>query len=69
MAYSEPEGEPATQQQIETVHQSHESCDEYQNSYIFDQSELDIEPDAEDNDVPDDNTGLGHYHPSQTADK
>jgi len=56
-AYSEPEGEPDAQQQIATVRLSDESSDQYQNSRRSDETESDTEPDAEDNDVPDDDTG------------
>jgi len=68
-AYSEPEGEPDAQQQIATVRLSDESSDEYQNSCKSDETESDTEPDAEDNDVPDDDTGSGSCHPSRTADR
>jgi len=69
MAYSEPKGEPDAQQQIATVCLSDESRDEYQNSHISDATESDTEPDAEDNDVPDDDTGSGSRHRSRTADR
>ena len=62
MAYSEPEGEPDVQWQIETVRLSDDSSDEYQNSCRSDETESDTEPDAEDNDVPDDDTGSGSYY-------
>ena len=57
--YSELEGEPDAQQHIATVHLSHESSDEYQNSRRSDETESDTEPDTEDNDVSDDETGSG----------
>jgi len=69
MVYSEPEGEPDSQQQIATVCLSDESSDQYQNSRRSDKTESDIEPDAEDNDVRDDNTGSGSRHQSRTADR
>jgi len=68
-AYSEPEGEPDAQQQIRTVRLSDESSDEYQNISRSDETESDIELDAEDNDVPDNETGSGSCHRSPTADR
>jgi len=68
-AYSEPEREPDAQQQIATVRLSDESSDEYQNSRRSDETELDTEPDAEDNDLLDDDTASGSRHPSRTADR
>jgi len=68
-AYSEPEGEPDAQQQIATVHLSEESSDEYPNSRRSDETESDTEPDAEDNDVPDDDTGSGSRHRSHAAER
>jgi len=68
-AYSEREGEPDAQQQIATVHLSDESSDEYQNSHTSDETESDTGPDAEDNDVADDDTGSGSRHRSRTADR
>jgi len=55
--YSEPEGEPDAQQQIATVRLSDEGSDEYQISRRSDETESDTEPDPEDNDVLDDDTG------------
>jgi len=52
-----------------TVRLSDESSDEYQNSRRSDETESDTEPDAEDNDVPDDDTGSGSRHRSRTADR
>ena len=69
MAYSEPEREPDAQQQIATVRLSDESSDGYQNSCRSDETEWDREPDAEDNDVTDDDTGSGSRHRSRTADR
>jgi len=63
-AYSEPEGEPDAQQQIATVRLSDESSDEYQNSRRSDETESNTQPDAEDNDVPDDDTGSRSRHQS-----
>jgi len=68
-AYIEPEGEPDAQQQIATVRLSDESSDRYQNSCRSDEADLDTEPDAEDNDVPDVDTGSGSHHRSRTADR
>ena len=59
MAYTEPEGKPDAQPHIETVRLSNDSSDEYQNSCRSDQTESDTEPDAEDNDIPDDDTAPG----------
>jgi len=68
-AYSEPEREPDAQQQIATVRLRDETSDEYENSRRSHETESDTEPDAEDNDVPDDDTGSGSHHRSQTADR
>jgi len=68
-AYSEPEGEPDTQQQIETVRLSDKSSDKYQNSRSSDPTESDTERNTEDKDVPDDDTGSGSHDQSQTADR
>ena len=54
-AYTEPDEQP----QIETVRVSDDSSDEYQTSRRSDQTESDTEPDAEDNDFPDDDTAPG----------
>ena len=67
-AYSQPEGEPDAQEQIATVRLSNESSDDYQKSHRSDETESDTEPDAEDNDVPDDDTESGSCHRSRTAD-
>ena len=66
-AYSEPEGEPDAQQRVATVRQCDESSDEYQNSCRSDETESDTEPDAEDNDVLDDDTGARPHHRSRIA--
>ena len=55
--YRKPEGEPDAQQEIAIVRLCDESYDEYQNSRRFDETESETEPDAEDNNVPDDDTG------------
>jgi len=68
-AYSEPEGEPDTQHQIATVRLRDESRNEYQNSRRSDETEWDTEPEAEDSDVPDDDTGSVPRHRSRTADR
>ena len=68
-AYSEPEREPDIQRQIETVLLSDKSSDEYQNSCKSDETKSATEPDAEDNDVPNDNSGSGSRHRSGTADR
>ena len=68
-AYTEPEGEPDAQRQIGTVHLSDDSSDEYQNSRRSDQTESDTEPDAEDNDIPDEDNTSWTRHLSRTADR
>jgi len=55
-AYSVPVGEPYAQQPIATVRLIDESSDKYQNSRRSDETESETEPDAEQNDVPDDDT-------------
>jgi len=67
MVYSEPEGQPDAQQHIVIVRLRDESSDEYQNFRTSVETESDTEPDAEDNGVPDDNTGSGSRHRSRTA--
>jgi len=54
-AYTEPDAQP----QIETVRVSDDGSDEYQTSRRSDQTESDTEPEAEDNDFPDDDTAPG----------
>jgi len=54
-AYTDPDAQP----QIETVRVSDDSKDEYQTSPRSDQTESDTQPDAEDNDFPDDDTAPG----------
>jgi len=61
-AYSEPEGEPDGQQQIATVRLSDERSDENENSRRSDETEADTQPDPEDNDLLDDDTGSGSRH-------
>jgi len=58
-AYTEHLGESDTPPQIETVHLNDDSSDEYQNSRRSDQTESDIEPEAEDNYIPDNDTPPG----------
>jgi len=67
--YSQPEGQPDVQHQIGTVCVNDESSDKYQKSRRSDKAEWGTEPDAEDNDVPDDNPGSGSSHGSRTADR
>jgi len=55
-AYTEHLVETEAPLQIETVCLSDDSSDEYQNSHRSDQTESEIEPDTEDNDIPDDDT-------------
>jgi hypothetical protein len=66
--YSEPDIEQDAQVDPETVHLSDGSSDEYQNSHGSDETELDIEPDAEDNDTPD-STEPGPFQRSRRADR
>ena len=40
------------QQWTETIHLTNNSCDEYQNFYISYDTELDMEPDTDENDIP-----------------
>jgi len=68
-AYSEPEGEPDAQGQIPRVHLSDESSDESWNSGRSDESESSAEPEAEDNNVPDNDIRSGSRHRSRTADR
>ena len=63
-AYTEHLGETDTPPQIETVPVSDDSSHEYQNSRRSDQTESDIELEAEDNDIPDDDTPPGTRRPS-----
>jgi len=58
-AYTEHLGETDASPQMETVRLSDNSSDEYQNSCRSDQTESDTEPDAEDNDILDDDTARG----------
>jgi len=61
MAYSEPGIDQDAQVDPETVLLSDDSSDEYQNSHRSDGTELDTEPDAEDNTASDRIVpGLGH---------
>ncbi|PUU80804.1 hypothetical protein B9Z19DRAFT_1123059 [Tuber borchii] len=59
--YADIETEHDAQATTETVRLSDESSDEDQNSRGSDQTELDTEPDAEDNDIPE-ATGAGLHH-------
>jgi len=68
-AYIEPQGQPDAQPHIETVYLRDDSSDEYQNSRRSDQTESDTEPDAEDNDIPDDDTAPGTRRRSRTTDR
>jgi len=68
-AYTEHLEETDAPQQIETVRLGDDSSDEYQNSRRSDQTESDPEPDAEDNDIPDDDTAPGTRRRSQTAER
>ena len=69
MAYTEHLGETDAPPQIETVRLRDDSSDEYQNSRRSDQTQSDTEPDAEDNDILDDNTALGTSRRSRTAER
>jgi len=64
-AYTDPDAQP----QIDTVRVSDDSSDEYQTSRRSDQTESDTEPDAEDNDFPDDDTAPGTRRRSRTAER
>jgi len=66
-AYTEHVGETDAPPQIETVRLSNDSSDEYQNSRRSDQTESDTEPDAEDNDIPDDDTAPRTRRRTRTA--
>ena len=46
------------QQRTETFHLSDNSCDEYQNSHVSNDTELDTEPDTYENDIPDGATSV-----------
>ena len=67
MTYNDIETEPDAQALTETIRLSDDSSDEYQNSRRSDQTELDTEPDKEDNDIPV-ATGAGLRHQSRTVD-
>ena len=67
--YTEHLGETNAPPQIEAVCLSDNSSDEYQNSRRSDQTESDTEPDAEDNDSRDDDTGPGTRRRSRTAER
>ena len=58
IAYNEHEADQDEdrQQRTETFHLSDDSCDEYQNSHIFNDTELDTESNTDENDIPDDAT-------------
>jgi len=49
------------QQITEIVHLRDDSSDEYQNSHISDQTELDIEPDSDENDNADDSRSITRH--------
>jgi len=68
-AYTEHLGETDAPPQIETVRLSDDSSNEYQNSRRSDQTESDTEPDAEDNDIPDDDTAPGTRRRSRSAER
>jgi len=68
-AYTEHLGETDAPPPIETVRLSDDSSDEYQNSGRSDQTESDTEPDAEDNDIPDDDTAPGTRRRSRTVER
>jgi len=48
-------------QRTETLHLSDDSCDEYQNFHISNDTKLDTEPDSDENDIPDDATSVTHH--------
>jgi hypothetical protein len=68
-AYTETEEEPDAQPQGQTFCLSDDSCDEYQNSLRSEETESDAEPDAEANDIGDDNTESRRRRRSRTADR
>jgi len=66
--YTDIEIEPDAQVPTETVHLSDDSSDLYKDSRGANQTELETEPDAEDDDIPD-AKGAGLRHRTRTADK
>jgi len=66
--YTDIETEPDALVPTETVSLSDDSSDEYKDTGGSDQTALDTEPDAEDDDIPD-ATGAGLRHQSRTADE
>jgi len=67
--YTEHLGETDAPPQIETLRLSDDSSDDYQNSRRSDQTESDTEPDAEDNDIPDDYTAPGTHWRTRTVER
>ena len=69
MAYNELEDdEPDRQPITDPVPLSDDSDDEYQNPDIFDETELDTEPDTEEDDIADGTTSVTH-HQSRAGEK
>jgi len=63
-AYQDEDG----QQRTDIVSLSDNSCDEYQNSDLSNDTELDMEPDTHENDSPDGTRSVTH-HQSRTKEK